>query len=97
MNRKGRERMKSFWVIMAVCLLSAGCHYGGRNPQGYLEDPATLLEDPLSVDHQQELDELERRYLHKEITYAEYVEQKQQLEDDFVRDVRKREGRLDEY
>ena len=84
--------MKKFMGIIALLIFTIGCQYSGPGLKGYLDDPSTILEDPLSVQHQDQLDDLESSYLKKEITYAEYVEQKQLLEDDFVRDVRKREG-----
>jgi len=89
---KERNIMKECLLIIALLVCAVGCNYNGPGLKGYLDDPSTILEDPLSIDHQQQVDDLESRYLTKEITYAEYVEQKQRLEDDFVRDVHKREG-----
>ena len=90
---KEREIMKQCLLITALLICVVGCQYSGPGLKGYLDDPSTILEDPLSVQHQDQLDDLESSYLKKEISYAEYIEQKQRLENDFVRDVRKREGR----
>ena len=78
--------------IMVFCfiLFIVGCTYEGTRISTYVNKPRTLLQDPLSVNHQQALDDLENSYLHKEITYAEYVKQKQQLEDDYQGKVQAR-------
>ena len=78
--------------ILAFCFIFIlGCSYGGDKIQTIMDDPKTLLEDPLSVEHQQALDDLEKEYLHQNITYAEYLERKKQIEEDYARDVQKRE------
>ena len=78
--------------IMVFCFIAfiVGCTYEGTKIGCYVKDPSTLLEDPLSVNHQQALDDLESSYLNKEITYAEYVKQKQQIEDDYQEKVQTR-------
>ena len=78
-------------VLILVCLAIAGCTYADDKIDGYLDDPKTLLEDPLTVDHERQLSELESRYLAQKITYAQYLEQKQQLQNGYIKDVRKRE------
>jgi len=82
--------MKKLFLI-GLALMILGCSYGGDKIQGYLDEPRTLFEDPVSVEHQQALDDLERVYLRKEITYAQYLEKKKRLEEDYVRDIRGRE------
>lgn len=72
---------------LALCVCSCA-----DKIQRYMDDPKTLLEDPVSVGHQKALDDLETRFLHKEITYAQYLEQKQTLEDDYTRKVEKRQN-----
>lgn len=77
-------------LILCFLIVLVGCTYEGKKISTYVDSPRTLLEDPLSVDHQQALDNLESDYLQKKITYAEYLKEKQQLEDDYTREVQSR-------
>ena len=70
-------------VVTLLLLVMIGC--SSEKVQSYLSDPGTLLQDPLSVNHQKALDELEGAYLRKEMTYAEYLQKKKQLEEDYSR------------
>jgi len=76
-------------LLVVFCGVLVGCSYGMRD---YIDNPSTLLRDPLTYAHRQELNELERAYLRKEMTYAEYLEQKKQLEEDYDRKVQNREN-----
>lgn len=78
--------------IMVFCFIAfiVGCTYEGTKISSYIKNPSTLLKDPLSVNYQQALDDLESSYLQKKITYAEYVKQKQQIEDDYQEKVQAR-------
>ena len=78
-------------VILSVFFL-AGCTYMGQNPQNYIDDPATILQDPHYGSYQQQGDDLERQYLEKKITYADYVEQKKTLDDKYSKDVKMRDA-----
>lgn len=79
-------------VLLFAFYLFAGCSYGTEKIKQYVDDPKSLLEDPLSVSHQQAMDDLESSYLRKKITYAEYLEKKKELEEDYTREVQKREN-----
>ncbi len=75
---------KGFIVLCAVMLF--GCAYG----QEYLENPRSFIRDPHFTKYKENRDDLERSYLHKEITYAEYIEQKDTLDDNYTKEVQKR-------
>jgi phage shock protein A len=82
--------MKRFFAVIFI-LVVGGCSYGSEKIKGYMEDPKTILEDPLSVGHQQAMDDLESTYLQKKITYAEYLQKKKQLEDDYQKQAQGRQ------
>lgn len=89
------EKMKTYGIVFLIVALT-GCASSGNRIKGYLDDPVTILEDPVSVDHQEALDDLERSYLHKEISYAEYLEQKGRLEDSYAQQINKRQKIIEE-
>ena len=71
---------------MAVFMfLFLGCAYTK-------EELTTLVKDPHYAKHQGQLDELEKSYLDKKITYAEYLEKKKQLEENYDKEVKEREN-----
>ena len=78
-----------FYCLVVLC---AGCAHSWET---YVEDPKTLLEDPLTVNHQAALDDLESRYLHKEMTYAEYLDRKKRLEEDYAEKVQVRTDKIE--
>ena len=75
---------KSLLLFCALALF--GCSYG----QNYLENPETLIRDPHFADYKEKRDNLEIKYLRKEITYAEYVEQKGRLDETYDKEVQER-------
>ena len=73
--------------LLLFCVLAlAGCSYG----QNYLENPETLIRDPHFADYKDKRDNLERQYLRKEITYVEYIEGKDRLDEKYDREVQAR-------
>lgn len=81
---------RRLFIIQLAAILLCGVSCADKIEK-YLDDPKTLLEDPVSVNHQQALDDLERSYLRKEMTYAEYLQQKKQIEDAYTLQVEKRQ------
>ncbi|MCK5214548.1 MAG: hypothetical protein KAR05_04275 [Candidatus Omnitrophica bacterium] len=81
--------MKRCVLFILLVLFAVGCSNGGSRIKMYMDDPKTILEDPMSVNHQDALDNLESRYLRKEITYAEYLKKKRQLEEDYAKEAQK--------
>lgn len=78
-------------VFLLCCLLTLfGCTYG----QNYLESPETFLEDPHFANYKEKRDALELQYLHKEITYAEYVKERDQLDATYDKEVQQRNEKI---
>ena len=78
-------------ALLVLCVLAfLGCSYG----QNYLENPEMLLEDPHFANYKQDRDALELQYLHKEITYAEYIEQRNQLDETYDKEVQQRNQKI---
>ena len=76
-------------IILFIVLLLGGCSYG-------TEQLKTLLEDPHYMEYRDNRDKLEKSYLDGDITYAQYLDSKKQLDDDYDREVREREEKLHE-
>lgn len=77
--------------LLLFCALALfGCSYG----QNYLENPQTFLRDPHFSEYKENRDGLELQYLHKEITYAEYVEQRDRLDGKYDREVQERTDKI---
>ena len=77
-------------LLLACVLVLCGCTYG----QDYLEDPGSLIIDPHFEAYKNKRDDLELRYLHKEITYAEYIQQKSGLDERYEQEVQERTDKI---
>ena len=75
-------------VIFAFALL--GCSAEQKRMETYMDDPSTILKDPHYTEYQEKMDSLESEYLSKKITYAEYLERKQKLEETYNKEVKDR-------
>ena len=82
--------MKRLGFLFIIAIL-VGCSY---TLEDYVDSPKTILEDPLSVKREEDLANLERKYLNKAITYDEYLKRKRQIEDKFAKDVQGRESSI---
>ena len=78
------------WLLFVLLTVFMGCEYGAEKVRTYIDEPQTLIQDPHFMGYQEKMDALESSYLRKEMTYAEYLEQKKQLEEDYSREVQKR-------
>ncbi|HLF18290.1 MAG TPA: hypothetical protein VI749_05265 [Candidatus Omnitrophota bacterium] len=81
-------------LFVSLTLLLAGCAYEGQTLKDYLEDPRAIIQDPHFTDYKQQRDDLEGQYLRKEITYAEYVERMDELDNDYTKEVQERDAIL---
>jgi len=75
---------KSLLLLCALVLF--GCSYG----QDYLKNPSSFIRDPHFTEYKNNRDELESSYLNKEITYAEYIEQKNKIDEQYSKEVQER-------
>ncbi len=73
--------MKTLLLIVLV-LIFAGC---------VSEQIQSLVADPHYASYQQKLDSVEQTYLRKEITYAQYLEKKKEIDEQYSKEVQKRE------
>ena len=74
-------------IVGFVFLLAAGC--------SYLYDPKTILQDPHYAAYQEKLETLESAYLNNEMTYAEYLEKKKDIDDMYGKEVRDRAAAIE--
>lgn len=79
---------KSLLLVCAVVLL--GCTYG----QDYIDNPVSFIRDPHFTEYKDHRDDLELQYLHKEITYAEYVKAKDELDETYAKEVQERNDKI---
>ena len=78
-------------IILLLCMLVLfGCSYG----QDYLRNPSSFIRDPHFTEYKDNRDDLERSYLHKEITYAEYIEQKNKVDEQYSKEVQERNSKV---
>lgn len=78
-------------ALAVLCLLAL---FGCASGQNYLDEPEWFIKDPHFADYKNQRDDLEVQYLHKEITYAEYVEQKSKLDEKYDREVQERNSKV---
>ncbi|MBI5149951.1 MAG: hypothetical protein HZA28_04185 [Candidatus Omnitrophica bacterium] len=82
-------------AVLFLFAFVTGCTYAGeRNLEDYLNDPKTWVKDPHFENYQQQRDNLESRYLGKEISYAQYLEQRTALDDRYSREVAERNQKI---
>ncbi len=81
--------MKKFLVVLCVAVLVAGCAESFRK---YVEEPNTIFRDPHYAQYQEKLRALEHEYLVDEIDYATYLERKNDLDEQYAKEVQEREA-----
>jgi len=70
--------MKRFIFLLCV-LCACGCTTEAK--------VSNIIRDPHFTEYKQDMDQLERDYLQKKITYADYLEQKKQVEEGYEKGV----------
>jgi len=81
--------MKKSLLLLSTLVLF-GCSYG----QDYLKNPSSFIRDPHFTDYKSNRDDLESAYLSKEITYAEYIEQKNKIDEQYSKEVQERNSKV---
>lgn len=74
-------------ILGVIFLLAAGC--------SYLDDPKKILKDQHYVAYQEKLNTLESSYLKNEMTYAEYLEKKKDIDDMYTKEVQDRTAAIE--
>jgi len=78
-------------ILFLTLVFMFGCSYEGKQLGSYLEDPGSIIKDPHFEEYQSKRDDLESQYLRKEITYAEYLEKLNELEEMYSKEVQERQ------
>ena len=81
--------MKKSLLLLCMFVLF-GCSYG----QDYLKNPTSFIRDPHFTEYKNTRDDLESSYLSKEITYAEYIEQKDKIDEKYSKEVQERNAKI---
>ena len=81
--------MKKSLLVLSM-LVIFGCSYG----QDYLKNPTSFIRDPHFTEYKNNRDDLESSYLNKEITYAEYIEQKNKIDEQYSKEVQERNSKV---
>ena len=79
--------MKKRGIIVYLLFISLmGCQY--------LEDPKSFFRDPHFTAYQEKRDALEREYLQKKISYDEYYNRRNELDEQYSKEVQEREDKI---
>ena len=81
--------MRKF-LLLLVCFVFLGCTYDGEGFKTYLEDPRAFIEDPHYKHYKENRDSLESEYLSEEISYADYMQEMQELDNAYTVEVERR-------
>jgi hypothetical protein len=82
--------MKKTAFLSVTLFALIGCSTGQEKLEMYVDNPKYLIKDPEFESYKGQLDDLESKYLRKEITYVEYLEQKQQFDNTYDKGVQER-------
>ena len=82
--------------IVFLGVLLTGCTYQGKSLESYVYDPASIIQDPHFAGYKEKRDALESQYLRKEISYADYLKQVEELDAKYNGEVKSREMKLDQ-
>ena len=85
--------MKKIIIGMLVLFL-AGCSTVQDKIETYTDEPENFVKDPHFGGYKTSLDDLESRYLKKEITYADYLEKKKELDEQYNKEVQERTEKI---
>ena len=83
--------MKKIILLAALLFVGTGC---AERLHSYIEHPESFVKDPHFAEYKESLDHIERQYLNHEITYAQYLEEKQQLDDKYDYEVKERDDKI---
>ncbi len=82
-------------ILLSFASLILGCTYAGeRELSDYIDEPSVIVQDPHFANYKEKLDAVEKEYLEKKITYAQYLEQKAALDDQYNKEVKERNQKI---
>ena len=82
----------NYIVALLFVVLLSSCTYKGQNLETYIEEPETIIKDPHYASYQEQSDSLEKEYLSKKITYADYLDKKKILDEKYTKEVQNRDA-----
>ncbi|HBG61459.1 MAG: hypothetical protein A2Y03_01455 [Omnitrophica WOR_2 bacterium GWF2_38_59] len=83
---------KGLLVILAMILV--GCSYQGQKLSSYFENPRSIIKDPHFTSYKEKRDALESQYLQRDITYADYVQGMDELDESYAKEVQERDAKI---
>ncbi|MBU0468458.1 MAG: hypothetical protein KKD07_01990 [Candidatus Omnitrophica bacterium] len=83
---------KGLLVLLAMVLV--GCTYQGEKLSSYFENPRSIIKDPHFTNYKAKRDALESQYLQKEISYADYSEGMDALDESYAKEVQERDAKI---
>ncbi len=82
-------------MLLFLASVLVGCTYAGeRELSDYINEPSTIVRDRHFTNYKEKLDAVEKEYLEKKITYAQYREQKTALDDQYNKEVAERNQKI---
>ncbi|MCB9747643.1 MAG: hypothetical protein H6755_04460 [Candidatus Omnitrophica bacterium] len=86
--------MKKYLLVVVLSFVLTGC---AEKLQGYIDQPESFFRDPHYDHYKNELEAIESAYLKKEMSYAQYLDKKQELENKYSKEVQEREAIIESH
>ncbi|MFA5087545.1 MAG: hypothetical protein WC552_00760 [Candidatus Omnitrophota bacterium] len=77
------------WFVLILFLV--GCSACAHSFRSYLDDPRLILKDPHYAAYQGKVTAVEHSYLRGQMDYAEYLEARKQIDEDYAKEVQSRD------
>ncbi len=81
---------RSLCLLVFFFFVVSGCTYETNEFQAFIENSKTLLQDPHFARYKEKRADLERQYLQKRLTYADYIAQRDKLDLLYAKEVQER-------
>ncbi len=83
-------------IVLFLAVIVTGCAYQGQKVREYFKSPKAFIQDPHFVKYREQRNALESQYLQKKISYAEYIQQRDALDENYEKDVQERDQKIEE-
>ena len=77
-------------IFILLAFFIAGCSAQEGGLKNYIEEPRWFLKDPHYAAYQKKQDDLESEFLQRTITYAEYIQRREVLEETYEKEIQER-------
>ena len=81
-------------ILLLLVLILAGCTYQGAKLSSYFKNPRSFIQDPHFSKYKEKRDAIESQYLQREITYAQYVKEMDELDETYAKEVQERNAKI---